>query len=624
MHLILMETNDLNKSDHIASDLNSTEPVEHVPAELSDPILMEEQSTEHTAASEPLILEELSKHELLVLLRQLAQTPAVESVMGEIEHIRAVFYKKLKQELEALKQEHLDSGGKSEQFIHQADPLEATLKTLYLEFKERKQKYFHQLEQEREHNAAIKLGIVEAIKDLVNRQESLNTTFHEFKELQLKWRETGPVPQDRMRDLYERYNLALENFFGYIKINKELRDLDLRKNLEAKNDLCEKAEKLLLEPSIVRAFQVLQKYHEMWHETGPVPREKKEELWNRFKEATNLINKKHAQYYEQIKEQQGRNLEAKEELCIKAEALLKDALHQPKEWEDKSNELFLLQDSWKQLGYAPKKDNVAVYDRFRVACDAFFDAKREFFKNYKSDQQNNLSFKLELCEQADALKNSTEWRKATDEFIQLQKKWKSTGSVPRKHADAIWKRFREACDYFFDQKAHFFSQKDEFEDQNLSRKKELLARLAVFVPSGDGEQNFRQLQDFQQLWGDIGHVPMGQKDVVNQEFRQLINKHFDHLNMDEFNKNVHKFRSRLENLKQEGASNEKINTERNKIIAKLRQLESDITLWENNIGFFAKSKKSEALIRDFQHKIENGKKNIDLLNKKLDLIDDQK
>ena len=264
-----------------------------------------------------------------------------------------------------------------------------------------------------------------------------------------------------------------------------------------------------------------------------------------------------------------------------------------------------------------------IYERFRTACDDFFNAKREFFKHYKSDQIGNLQLKTDLCIQAENMKESTDWKKTTDEFIRIQKRWKEIGPVPRKHSDAIWKRFRSSCDYFFEQKNKFFSHIDESQEANLALKKALVEELKQYQNSDDSDANFKKLQDFQHRWNEIGHVPIAEKENINQEFRNLINTHFDALNMDEYNKNIQRFRNKLENYRTESSAKEKINVERNKIIAKIKQLETDITLWENNIGFFAKSKKSEALIRDFNQKIENSRKNIELLNKKLDMIDEQ-
>ncbi|MCU4164891.1 DUF349 domain-containing protein [Carboxylicivirga caseinilyticus] len=638
-----MEANDLNKPLENENGLNSENESENMQAENTasekEEVAETKETTEEKAVTDEVadqVSEEggqeielesvdhimLSKEQLVKRLRDVLKHYPVEKIKEEVEEIKSAFYKKHKAELEDLKRKFVESGELEENFAAPVDNLEIELKDMLQDFKARKAEFNRRIEEERQSNYHAKLDVIEAIKELINGQESLNETFQAFRELQQRWRNIGPIPQDKVHDMWETYNYNIENFYNYIKINKELRDLDLKKNMEAKTELCEKAEKLLLEPTIVKAFKTLQKYHEQWREIGPVPHDKKEELWARFKEATSLINKRHQEYFEGLKDQLQKNLEAKTELCEKAEALITVDLHTPKEWEAKSKELIELQNIWKTIGFAPKKDNNKIYDRFRTACDSFFNAKRDFFKSYKSEQSTNLQLKTELCLQAEAMKNSTDWKRTTDEFIKIQKRWKEIGPVPRKQSDIIWKRFRTACDAFFDHKSNFFNHKDEEQEKNLELKEALIKEVAAFEASENSEENFEKLQDFQHRWNEIGHVPIKDKDRVNQEFRGLINQYFDNLNLDEYHKNVEKFRNKIENYKTNDYAGDKLTQERNKIINKLKQLENDITVWENNIGFFAKSKKSEALVRDFKHKIETGRRNIKLLNKKLDMLED--
>lgn len=634
-----MEAQDLNKPGNEDAGLNSDNQAENTPAsntpENEVPTPTDDNTAEDTEAEkkttedspeqhpelEPVDHIMLSKEELVKRLKNVLKDFPVEKIKDEVEAIKSAFYKKHAAETEDLKRKFIESGEQEENFAAPADTLEIDLKACLKEFKERKAEFNKRLEEEKATNLQAKLDVIEGIKELINGQESLNETFQHFRELQEKWRNIGTIPQNRVHDLWETYNHTIENFYSYIKINKELRDLDLKKNKEAKIELCEKAEKLLLEPTIVKAFKTLQKYHEQWREIGPVPREEKEELWARFKEATSKINKRHQEYFEGLKDQLQKNLEAKTELCEKAEVLSALELHSPKEWEAKSKELIELQAIWKTIGFAPKKDNNRIYERFRTACDSFFNNKRQFFKHYKSEQTANLQLKTELCIQAESMKDSTDWKRTTDEFIRIQKKWKEIGPVPRKQSDAIWKRFRTACDGFFEHKKSFFSQKDESQEENLKLKEALIEEVQNFEPSDNAEDNFQKLQDYQHRWNEIGHVPIKEKDRVNQEFRNHINKYFDNLNLNEFEKNVEKFRNKIENYKTEHAD-DRLYQERNKIINKLKQIENDITVWENNIGFFAKSKKSDALVRDFQHKIETGRRNIKLLNKKLDMLED--
>ncbi|MCU4173585.1 DUF349 domain-containing protein [Carboxylicivirga sp. N1Y90] len=627
-------TADPEKETESVQEEKIAEPVEEVkPDEKSEQEEVkvtnevESDSEEESGEKEEHVIEPvdhimLHKNELVDRLKEVLQSYPVEKLRDEVEAIKSAFYKKHSAELEDLKRKFIESGEKEEDFKAPVDTQEIDFKKFLQQFKERKAEFNRRIEDEKASNYKAKLEVIEAIKELINRQESLNDTFQHFRELQQQWRNIGSIPQNKVHDLWETYNYHIENFYNYIKINKELRDLDLKRNHEAKIGLCEKAEKLLLEPTIVKAFKTLQKFHEQWREIGPVPRDHKEELWQRFKEATSLINKRHQAYFENLKDQLQKNLDAKSELCEKAETLSAVDLHSPKEWEAKSKELIELQTIWKTIGFAPKKDNNRIYERFRTACDTFFNKKREFFKSYKSEQATNLQLKTELCIQAEAMKESTDWKRTTDEYIKIQKRWKEIGPVPRKQSDVVWKRFRTACDAFFEHKSSFFSDKDEIQDKNLELKEALVKELGEFKPHENSEDNFKALQGFQHRWSEIGHVPIKEKDRVNQAFRALINQYFDNLKLNEYDKNVEKFRNKIENYKTADYSGDRLTQERNKIISKLKQLESDITLWENNIGFFAKSKKSEALVRDFTHKIETGKKNIKLLNKKLDMLED--
>lgn len=564
----------------------------------------------------------MSRSELINSLKRQIREHHVASVRDNVEAIKAAFEKESAILEDKARAEFVASGEPVELFINQPDQLQKEFSALLFEYRTKRDEDRQSQEQSKEKNLAEKYEVIEGIKDLINRQESLDHTFQEFRELQQRWREIGPVPQNKLHDLWETFHLHVENFYNYIKINNELRDLDLKKNLESKVELCEKAEALILEPSPVRAFKALQKLHDLWREVGPVPHDKKDELWDRFKSATAKINIRQQEHFESLRNQLKKNLEAKEELCEKAEALIAKVSSSPKEWEDRSKELIDLQQIWKTIGFAPKKENNQVYDRFRKACDTFFNNKREFFKSYKDDQQNNLQLKTELCIQAEAMKESNDWKKTTDEYIRIQKRWKEIGPVPRKQSDTVWKRFREACDYFFDRKKAFFGNMDNAQLDNLKAKEAIIKELTEFELKEGSEKSFELLQDFQRRWSDIGFVPIKEKDRVNQEFRNLINQKFDHLNVDEADKNLHKFHNKLENWRSADQFGDKIGQERNKIMLKLKQLENDIIVWENNIGFFAKSKNSDALIRDFQHKIENGKRNIELLNKKLDMIED--
>ncbi|TLX73426.1 DUF349 domain-containing protein [Labilibacter sediminis] len=610
-------TSENNKTEESSAEEDKSETVEKEEVESSD----EKKETEDAPILEKIDLTQLSRENLVARLLYLNKNFEVPLIKDEVEEIKSLFYKLYNEEVEELKKRFLATGEPEENFAPPADRHEIDIKNLLKDFKHKKSVYLNKLEEEKEHNLTAKLEIIDAIKNLVNRQESLNDTFNDFRELQQRFHAIGSIPQNKVRDVWDTYNLHIENFYNYVKINKELRDLDLKKNLTLKIELCEKAEKLVDETSVVSSFKTLQKYHDRWREIGPVPKEKKDELWERFKAATTKINQKHQEYFEGLKDQLKENLKLKTNLCEKAEAIVEQPVSSPKEWEAQSKKLIEIQQSWKTIGFAPKKDNNAIYERFRSACDKFFENKREFFKHYKSEQQKHLVQKTELCEKAEAMLNSTDWKKTTDEYIKIQKQWKEIGPVPRRQSDAIWHRFRKACDAFFDNKSKFFSKVDESQDENLKLKLALIKELKNIENFEDNEETFKLLQGYQRKFSEIGHVPFKEKDKVNQEFRNEINKHFDNLNMDEYHKNVQKFRNRIENIKNSGHTDDKVSHERHKLITKLKQLETDITVWENNIGFFAKSKSSESLVKDFEHKIENGKRNIKLLQEKIKMLD---
>lgn len=563
-----------------------------------------------------------SEVELINLLRELIAGSKEEDQKDEIDRIKINFYKKHRENIEEEKKKYLEEGGEESEFVPGNLFYEEDLKNLLKDYRQLKNDQVKLMEEEKDQNLQIKYDIIEEIKSLVNRKESINRTFQEFRELQQTWRDTGPVPQSKLKDLWETYHHHVENFYDYIKINKELRDLDLKKNMELKITLCGKAEELLLEPSIIKAFNILQKYHEQWREIGPVPREKKDELWERFKAATSKINKKHQEYFEERKDEQKKNLEAKTVLCEKAEEMASIELETHKDWDDKSRELIELQKVWRTIGFTPRKENNKIYERFRSACDRFFDAKREFYAQNKEFQVNNLQMKTDLCIQAETIKDSTDWKKTTDEFIRIQKKWKEIGPVPRKQSDAIWKRFRVACDYFFDQKSKHFSVVDHEQDENLNLKKALIEEVKNYQLTRDEDVDMAQMREFQRRWTDVGHVPFKDKDAIQNEFRDAINAHFDHLKIDDQKRNLLKFKSKMSNFSVTGRGQNKMRFERDKYVTRLKQLENDLALLNNNIGFFANTKNAESLIDDVNKKIQSSQEKIEFLKEKIRIIDE--
>ena len=562
-----------------------------------------------------------TKEELVATLRLHLDRRTIQEIRKEVEAIKAAFYKRHRMEIEEKRKKFLESGGAAEEFQLPTDPLEEEYKELYDSYRIRRTEYFKVLEEEKSKNLIYKKEIITKIESLVNSQESLNKTFNDFRDLQRQWRDCGPVPQSSLRQLWESYHYHVEKFYDFIKINKELRDLDLKKNLEIKLGLCERAEALLLEPSIINAFKDLQELHAQWREAGPVPMEKKEELWERFKEATTKINKSHQAHFHQLKGEQKTNLEAKIRLCEQVEEIILVEITSPNKWNESSRQVIELQKLWRTIGFAPKKDNNKVYERFRTGCDGFFNKKREFFNKHRDIQNINLQLKNELCLQAESFMNSDEWKQTTEDLINIQKEWKKVGPVPRKHSDALWKRFRTACDTFFQRKNDHIQGQGSEQIENLQKKKDIIEEVKAFTLGDDHNKELNKLQKFQKDFISIGHVPFNQKDSLMKEFRDAINEHFDKLDIDESKRELLKFRQKIDNLAQSPNYRNRIETEREKLVIKLKQLESDVVLWENNIGFFSKSKKSDSLRLEVDKKIVMARERISAMQDKLRIID---
>ena len=547
-------------------------------------------------------------------------TQPVQIIRNDAEAIKVAFYKIYRSETEQLRRQFVESGGLIEQFVPPTDAAEQRLKELFAEYRRKRNEYMARLDEEKEANYRTKLQIIEELKELIDSNETLNHTFNSFRELQRRWKETGPVPQTHLKDLWETYNMYVENFYNFIKINKELRDLDLKKNYEAKLQLCEEADALVLETSVITAFHKLQKLHEQWREIGPVANEYKEPLWDRFREASSKINKRHQEYFDNIKEEQKRNLELKTQLCVRTEELSEASPTTRKEWNKASEQLIEIQKVWKTIGFAPKKDNTKIYERFRTACDRFFENKRNFYLQTKAEMENNLHLKNEICAAAEAVMDSEQWKKTTDELIALQKKWKEIGPVSRRHSDAVWKRFRTACDHFFERKAAHFSEIDSQYEENLSKKRELLEELKNFSVE-ERDKGFEAIKELQRRWAEIGFVPIKQKDAIQSEYRSLVDDIFARLRGSERERHMERFRGKLSSLSEGG--DRRIRHERDRLYNKMKQLEADIALLENNIGFFSKSKNAEGMIRDVNDKIERAKQEMATIIEKINLIDKQ-
>ncbi|MBR6662389.1 MAG: DUF349 domain-containing protein [Alistipes sp.] len=559
-----------------------------------------------------------SKQELVDMFSELLENEPVQTLRKSVEAIKIAFYKLHRAEVDVARKEFEALEGEGAEFTPQVDALEVRLKDLFKVYRQRRDEYIANLDSIKEENLKIKLSIIEELKELINSDETLNNTFAKFRDLQQRWKDTGVVPQAKVKDLWETYNLHVENFYNFIKINKELRDLDLKKNYEQKLALCEQAEALMVEPSIVDAFHKLQKLHDEWRETGPVANEYKESLWERFKSASSRINKQHQEYFENLKQEQLKNLELKRELCVKTEALAEQPHTSRKEWNKSSEKLLEIQKIWRTIGFAPKKDNTRIYERFRQACDRFFEAKREFYAGVKNEMEHNLQLKQEICEAAEALQNSEDWKHATEEIIALQAKWKGVGTVSRRYADQIWKRFRSACDTFFERKAqHFASVENEYE-ANLQKKLALIEEMsAADIKTG----GYDLIKDFQRRWTEIGFVPIKHKDSVQKRYKEAVDAMFAVLRGSERDRSMNRFKERLQSMK--GAGDKRMRNERERLYNKVRQMEQDIALLENNIGFFSKSKNAEAMIADIKEKIAKSKRELQDTIEKIHLIDNR-
>ncbi len=501
--------------------------------------------------------------------------------------------------------------------------IERGFKDLYGKYKSGRQSYIQNIEKAKEENLAKKLEIIDELKALLEKAEDVNHTFPAFRELQSRWKAiSSMVPQARAKDLWESYQHCIEMFYDYIKINNEFRDLDFKKNLEAKIIICEKAETLENDTNVVNAFKELQKLHEDWKELGPVAKEHRDSIWERFRAATSVINKKHQYFFENLKETQKANLEAKTALCVQAEEIAAAEAGSSREWNTLSKQMEGLQLKWKGIGFAAKKDNQKIYDRFRAACDKFYNSKRSYYADFKNVMLENLHKKEELCAQAEALRDSEDWKKATDQLINLQKLWKEVGPVARKQSDVVWKRFRAACDHFFEKKAAHFGRIDEKFVDNLSAKLDLIEKIKSYTLSDSRDENIKAMRDFVSKWNEIGFVPFKEKNKIQEAFNSAMDIHFADIRSLDSEKKLNKFKRMISDARNSG-KDRNLRFEREKLIQKFRKMEMDIATLENNMGFFAKSKNADVLIADIRKKISVAREELAQIEEKIKLIDKQ-
>ena len=530
--------------------------------------------------------QEMGIPELVAAFEQLAKSEDRMQRAKEADAIKSAFYKKL---IKAKSEAGIDPESAEE---NPFTGIEEAFKAYYNAFKKEKAEYNKAQEAERERNLALKQAVIEDLKQLLEKQEDVKVTFPEFRSIQDRWKAVGPVPVQNFRNLNETYQLYVEQFYDMVNINRELRDLDFKKNLEAKTAFCEEAEALAQRSDVVEAFRELQKLHEQWKDYGPVEKQYRESIWERFKAATAVINRNYQAHFEGLKEQQEANLVAKTALCEKAEAIAAAEMANANEWNAATKALEEIQKEWRGIGFASKKDNQKIYDRFRAACDAFFARKKEFYAGFKESINENLARKLAICEQAEALKDSTDWKATADTLIDLQKQWKEIGAVPRQKSDALWKRFRAACDSFFEARDKQPKDANDYYG-NLKAKQRLIAEINAYELSGDAEADAEAGSKFSESWQAIGFVPFKEKDRIAQAYREAMAKF-----------NAGRGASRRQRPERTPM------TEKERLVKKYNQLEQDIVTYENNLGFFARSKNAEPLIRQMEERIAKAKEGL--------------
>jgi len=609
-----------------SKELNSMKEEEQTNATTSENVqenieIQDSTTTEETKKVEEINFSELSKEDIVSELQKLVNNNHVNDIKQLFEEGLTAYNSLHEADFNKAKTIFVSSGEKEENFSFR-DASKENMDLIEKTFRTKKHEFYKSQEDRKDINLKSKRNIIEEIKNLVNNQESMNDTFNQFKELQRKWHEVGMVPQAELKNLWELYHHHVENFYDYIKINKELRDLDLKKNMDLKIALCVKAENLESLDFSLEVSKSLQELHEDWREIGPVPKDDKEELWNRFKKVTELINKKNHDFYTQLKDEQKENLTIKETLCEKAESISDNIYESHKQWNDNTNIILELQKLWQASGAAPKKDRNRVYKRFRTSCDIFYEKKKEYYFNLKDIQNNNLALKEKLCEKAEEMKEQTDWKSTTDKFIALQKDWKNIGPVSKKLSDKLWARFRAACDAFFESKEKHFSTVDQEFEGNLKLKEDLIIELETFEACEKEEDTINKLTEIQNRWVEIGFVPFKAKNVINDKFQNLLNAEFDKLDLDSVELNVQRFKAKIDSYFHGDKSERKILHEREKLVSKIKESISEAATLENNMGFLSASSKGSGIIKDLEDKILKAKDKVKLLRAKLKVIDD--
>ena len=559
-----------------------------------------------------------TKQEVLERVKEIARSAEAPN-KEELDHLKTTFYKIHLAERDAQTKEYLEKGGDPEKFVLLPDDTEEAFKAEMQIIKEKRAKIFLEQEEEKQENLAKKLEIIEKIKAMATSPEEANQSYNDFKALQQEWKDIKAVPADKANELWRNYQLYVEQFYDLLKLNSEAREYDFKKNLEAKTALCEAAEKLDEEPDVISAFHQLQDLHQQYREIGPVAKELREQIWSRFKAASTVINKKHQQYFEDIRAKEEKNLEQKTALCEKLEAIDLDAIKTAAQWEATTKEVIAMQQEWREIGFAPQKMNVKIFERFRTINDVFFSKKAEFFKELKSQYSDNLEKKQELVKKAQELADSTEWKKTGDKIIALQKEWKTVGVVPRKQGEQLWKDFLDACNKFFEARNKANAGTRNTEHSNLAKKREVVAKLKDLLENP--VENVQQaLQKLTEEYNSIGHVPFKEKDNIYKEYHAVLDKIYKDLHISNAKRRLDNFKSNLKNVAEKGS--DALDNERGRLLRRYDQLRSDITTYENNLGFLnAASKKGNSLVEEMNRKVQKLKDDLELVKQKIKAID---
>jgi len=619
------ETTEVVVSNEPAEEKSETPAAETVVEEVQPTVTeaTEEQPEEATEETvNPAGTGRMTKEEILSKLTDLVEGP-VEAARNEVETLKQAYYKIHRSEVDALKKAFIEEGGEEAGFVAPEDETETKIKDLLTAYKEKRAAQHAEEEQEKAANYALKLQLIDRLKALIDSQDDFNKLYNEFKEIQQKWKEVKAVPQEYANELWKNYQIYSEKFYDIIKINNQFRDYDFKKNLELKTTLCEAVEKLETEQDVISAFHQLQKLHQQWREIGPVAKDLREDIWTRFKNASTVINKRHQEHFESLKAKEQDNLEAKTAICEEIEAIDFNQLKTFKDWEAKNKEVIALQEKWKTIGFAPKKHNVKIFERFRAACDVYFNKKSEYYKSVKEDMEKNLSLKKALCKKAEALKDSTDWKETTEKMIALQKEWKTIGSVARKHSDSVWKRFIAACDYFFEQKNKNVSSQKGAEQGNLTAKREIIQKINELDETLAHDEALTTLKGYMAEWNAVGFVPFREKDKIYKEYHEAVDKQFDRLKIDQSERRMQSFRSNLNEIAGGEKGKGKLYGERERLMRTYDRMKNELQTYENNIGFLSiSSKGGGGLVKEMERKIDKLKDEMALIIKKIEAIDE--